>query len=218
MNIINQTKNYVENQLKDDASGHDWWHIFRVWNLAKQISKKYPDSDHQVIELSALLHDIADWKTNGGDFSEGAKVSREWLSQFESLSNSQINHICEIVENISFKGVNSKIIELSLEGQIVQDADRLDAMGAMGVTRTFAYGGHKGQLIYHPDIKPIDHEDENSYVQSKQPSTSVNHFYEKLFHLKDRMNTLEGKRIANNRHQFMEQFLEQFYKEWNSER
>jgi uncharacterized protein len=218
MKVIQETIKFVKEKLKDDSSGHDWWHIYRVWKTSKNIASNYKNCDQNVIELSALLHDIADWKDNDGDFSLGAKVSREWLANFDSLTKEQIDHICFIVENISFKGANADKPDLSLEGQIVQDADRLDAMGAMGVARTFAYGGHKGQLIYHPEIPPIDHINETSYVKNNKPSTSVNHFYEKLLLLKDRLNTEFGKKLAHDRHIFMQNFLNQFYKEWEGEK
>lgn len=216
MDAIEHTKAYVKSELYDDASGHDWWHIYRVWNNAKLISSHYSDIDHQVIELAALLHDIADWKDHQGDFDIGPKTARIWLERFDDVPKDQIDDICHIIRHISFKGAHAVQEDLSLEGKIVQDADRLDAIGAIGIARTFAFGGSRGNLMYDPNISPEEH-DEHSYVHNKKPSTTINHFYEKLLLLKDRMNTTYGREIAEHRHQFMELYLKQFYGEWNGE-
>lgn len=215
MIIIQKTANYVKDTLQNDASGHDWWHIYRVWQTAKTIANHYPEADYLVIELTALLHDIADWKDHNGDFDIGPKTAETWLSQFEAITSSQIADIKHNIKNISFKGANAEIVKLSLEGQIVQDADRLDAIGAIGIARTFAFGGNRGHLMHDPSIKPIENESEASYVKGNKTNTAINHFYEKLLLLKDRFNTEKGKALALERHQFMENYLKQFYAEWD---
>lgn len=218
MNTIEKTVEYVKNELYNDASGHDWWHIFRVWNNAKLIASNYNEVDHTVIELAALLHDIADWKDHDGDFDIGPATARKWLEKFDEISNDQVDKVCHIIKNVSFKGANAEQVELQIEGHIVQDADRLDAIGALGISRTFAFGGNRGHMIYDPNIPHIDHKDEASYVHNQKKTTTINHFYEKLLLLKDRFNTEHGKRIAEERHQYMESFLQQFYGEWNGKR
>jgi uncharacterized protein len=209
--IINQTKNHVEQLLKNDSSGHDWWHVYRVWKLAKHIAKQEKQADLFIIELGALLHDIADWKFNDGDDKKGIKIARDWLETL-NVSEKDIQDICHIIEHISFKGAGETNRMESIEGLIIQDADRLDALGAIGIARTFAYGGYKGRPIYDPTIKPILHQSFEAYKQSNTPS--LNHFYEKLFLLKDRMNTQTGKQLAEKRHIFMETYVKEFYKEW----
>jgi uncharacterized protein len=211
--IIEQTRQYVEVQLADDGSGHDWWHIYRVWMLAIKLAEA-EGADRTVTELSALLHDIADWKFHGGDETIGPQKAREWLEQ-SGADSSTIDPVCEIVATISFKGAGVVTPMRTLEGKVVQDADRLDAIGAQGIARTFAYGGHKNRLIYHPDQKPVLHQSFADYKKNK--GHTINHFYEKLLLLKDRMNTQAGKKMARERHLFMEQFLERFFKEWDGQ-
>ncbi len=218
MPIIEKTIEFVKQRLSGDASGHDWWHIHRVWSNAKTIASHYPQADILVIELAALLHDIADWKDHNGNFDIGPKVATEWLQQFEGISHEQINEIAFIIKHVSFKGANAETVELSLEGQIVQDADRLDAIGAIGIARTFAFGGSRGSLMYDPNIQPKTAMNEKAYVHKNKGNTTINHFYEKLLLLKDRLNTETGKQMANHRHQYMEDFLKQFYAEWNGEK
>lgn len=218
MSIIQKTANYVKETLQNDASGHDWWHIYRVWKTAQTIAKHYPNADHLVIELTALLHDIADWKNHDGDFDIGPKTAEIWLSQFNSITTAQIKDIKHNIKNISFKGANAEIITLSLEGQIVQDADRLDAIGAIGIARTFAFGGNRGHLLHDPNVKPIENESETSYVKGNKVHTTINHFYEKLLLLKERFNTKKGKELALERHNFMKSFLNQFYNEWDGKK
>ncbi|MBV6443156.1 MAG: putative protein YedJ [Saprospiraceae bacterium] len=212
--IIERTASFVEQTLKGEGSGHDWWHIYRVWKTSKSIANE-EKANNLVVELAALLHDIADWKSYGGDFTIGPKKAKEWLTQF-NLPTQVVEDICYIIANISFKGVSSEKPKMTLEGQIVQDADRLDAMGAMGIARTFTYGGSKGRVMYDPEIKPIDHTSTASYVNNNSPS--INHFYEKLLLLKNLMNTEYGKKVAEQRHKFMELYLDQFFKEWEGER
>lgn len=217
MSVIDKTIEYVKETLYNDSSGHDWWHIYRVWKTAKTIGAQYPQTDPLIIELAALLHDIADWKDNNGDFEIGPQVAENWLTQFEDITDHQINEIKHIIRHISFKGANAEVVPLSLEGQIVQDADRLDAIGAIGIARTFAFGGSRGNIMHDPYIKPIDH-DEKSYVHGNKVNTTVNHFYEKLLLLKDRLNTSYGKKLAEERHKFMETYLHQFFAEWEGEK
>ncbi|NMC57863.1 MAG: HD domain-containing protein [Candidatus Methanofastidiosa archaeon] len=210
--IINKTKEFVFNKLKDDSSGHDWWHSFRVWNIAKKIGRE-EKANLFTVELAALLHDIADWKLNNGDYTKSDKIIDEWLSIF-NIDQSQITEIQNIIHSISFKGAGVKSQEnLSIEAKVVQDADRLDALGAIGIARTFAYGGKFDRAIHDPGEKPVLHSTSESYLNSK--STSINHFYEKLLIIKDRMNTKTAKNIAIHRHQFLLFYLDEFHKEWN---
>ncbi len=207
--IIEKTKQYVKQELNQDSS-HDWWHIYRVHALAVKLAEK-EGGDLLVIELAALLHDIADWKFNHGDLSIGEKKIILWLNELE-VNQETIADVCKIVRSTSFKGLGVPEEALSLEGQIVQDADRLDAMGAIGIGRTFAYGGYKGREMYNPSIAPVQHQTFESYQQSK--GTTINHFHEKLLHLKERINTKTGKALAEKRHLFMQTFLEEFLSEW----
>ncbi len=209
--IINETAGYVRDTLYNDSSGHDWWHVYRVWKTATKIACE-EKANLIVVELAALLHDIADWKDNNGDTSVGSRVAYKWLCRFPDLDQSLIDEVCFIVENISFKGAGEKQGCLTLEGQIVQDADRLDAMGAIGIARTFAYGGKKGRLIYDPSVKSLGNMDQAAYVNNAGPT--INHFYEKLLLLKDLMNTNYGKKMAKHRHALMEAFLTEFFEEW----
>lgn len=209
--IIEKTREYVRKTLEGEGSGHDWWHIHRVCKNALHIAEHEKPVDLLVVELAALLHDIADWKFNGGDVTVGSKIAREWLEKF-NISIEVINHVCEIIEETSFKGAGVKFKMKTKEGMIVQDADRLDAIGAIGIARTFAYGGSKGREIYNPNSKVENHETFEQYQKSSGPT--VNHFYEKLLLLKDLMNTSTAKQIAQQRHQYMEQYLEEFYQEW----
>ena len=209
--IISKTCKFVENKLAGDGSGHDWWHIFRVWTLAKKIAVE-EKAQMEIVELGSLLHDIADWKFHGGDDSIGPAMAQEFLSN-NDVDPQLTESVVDIVSTISYKGAGVATPMKTLEGKIVQDADRLDAIGALGIARTFAYGGYKNRLIYHPDEKPVLHQSYTDY--KKNEGHTINHFYEKLLLLRDRMNTKTGKRIADGRHQFMQSFLEQFYREWD---
>lgn len=212
-NIIKKTEEYVKNELSGEASGHDWWHIYRVWKNAKHIGKT-EKADMFVVELAALLHDIADWKFNDGDENAGARKARTWLESL-NVDNEAINHVCQIIATSSYKGAKVKSKMKTVEGMIVQDADRLDAIGAIGIARTFAFGGHMNRLIYDPSVKPQLHDTAKAYKNNM--SSTINHFYEKLLLLKDLMNTKSAKKIAESRHEFMEYYLKRFYKEWNGE-
>lgn len=210
--VVEQTAEYVKTVLLGESSGHDWWHIYRVWNTAKLIGKK-ENADLYVVELSSLLHDIADWKFHGGDDSVGPKIARRWLENCSIEKEDTISHVCQIIKDLSFKGANVKSEMKTLEGKVVQDADRLDAIGAIGIARTFAYGGSKGREMYNQKIKPELHNSFEEYKSNK--GTTINHFYEKLLLLKDLMNTETARQMAEERHKFMEEFLKQFYKEWD---
>jgi uncharacterized protein len=211
--LILRTADYVKSVLSGEGSGHDWWHTYRVWRTAQRIGQA-EGADLLVVELAALLHDIADWKAHGGDSTVGPQAARNWLVSL-GVNENIVEHVCQIVANISFKGAGVTQPELSLEGKSVQDADRLDAVGAIGIARTFAYGGAKGRLIHDPEVNPEEHETAEAYIKST--GTTVNHFYEKLLLLKDRMNTATGRTMAEKRHQFMEDFLRRFYEEWEGE-
>ena len=211
MSIINNTILFVKQELKNAEGGHDWFHIERVWKNSKLIAKT-EKVDMLIIELGALLHDIADSKFHKGDETVGPKKAKEFLEN-ENVNSETIKHVIAIIENISFKGGKTKRTFSSKELDVVQDADRLDALGAIGIARTFNYGGFKNREIYNPDVKPDLNMTKEQYKNSTAPT--INHFYEKLLLLKDRLNTETGKKIAEQRHQFMELYLEQFYNEWN---
>lgn len=207
--IIAQTAEFVKNKMQSESTGHDWLHVYRVWSNSVKIGQK-EQVDMFVVQLGALLHDIADWKFYDGDLSAGARIAKEFLSKL-NVESTVIDHVCDIVKKISFKGAKTAKEELSKEGQVVQDADRLDAIGAIGIARAFAYGGYKQREIYNPAIKPIIHELFEHYKNST--GTSINHFHEKLLFLKDMMNTQTAKKMANERHAFMEEYVRRFYEE-----
>ena len=208
--IVNQTAIYIQSKLEGEGSGHDWWHVYRVWKNAVRIAKE-EQADLFVVELGALLHDIADWKFNDGNEDIGPQLAREWLESKE-VDKDVIVHVCQIIRDISFKGACVATRMKTMEGMIVQDADRLDAIGAIGIARAFAYGGSKGREMYHPDLKPEKHDTFEQYKNNR--GTSINHFYEKLLLLKDLMNTETARRTAMKRHQVMEEFLHEFFEEW----
>ena len=208
---IEQTTAHVRQTLAADSSGHDWWHVERVWRNAVRIGKS-ESADLTVVELAALLHDVADWKFHDGDLEAGARVSRAWLESL-SVPEPVIAQVCEIVLHLSFKGADVKEHPLPLAGQVVQDADRLDAIGAIGIARAFAYGGHAGRAMYDPDVPPELHATFAAYKNNK--GHTINHFHEKLLLLRDRFHTPTARRLAMERHAFMEAFLEQFHAEWN---
>jgi uncharacterized protein len=212
--ILQQTAAHVRGLLAGEGSGHDWHHVQRVRRTALAIARE-ERADLFVVELAALLHDVADWKFAGGDASAGPREARQWLAGL-AVPEATIDHVCRIIADLSFKGAGVATPMHSLEGQIVQDADRLDALGAVGIARTFAYGGFKGQPLYDPEIPATPHASFEAYKQGG--GSSINHFYEKLLLLKDRMNTTTGKRLAAGRHQYLEAFLEQFLAEWQGQR
>lgn len=208
--IITLIAEEVKERLAGEGTGHDWWHIYRVWKMAEHIGTE-ERSNMLVVRLAALLHDIADWKFHDGDDTVGPKVAREIMEK-HGLQEDVMKHVCGIIAESSFKGAGVPTVPSTLEGKIVQDADRLDAIGAIGIARTFAYGGHKGRLMYDPAVKPVMHETKEAYAKNQSPT--INHFYEKLLLLKDLMNTDSARRLAEDRHSFMEEYLEQFFKEW----
>jgi uncharacterized protein len=211
--LILQTEQFVKEELKDAEGGHDWWHIYRVWKLARHIAEK-EKVDMLVVELSALLHDIADSKFHDGDEHIGPQKAETFLKSIH-VPDTVITHVVDIIRNISFKGGHTGNF-YSPELGVVQDADRLDALGAIGIARTFNYGGFKNRVIYDPEILPDLQMTKEQYKKSTAPT--INHFYEKLLLLKDRMNTTAGRELALERHTFMQTFLDQFYKEWEGER
>ena len=212
--VISKTITFVKTKLKNAEGGHDWFHIERVYRNAILISKNIV-CDTVVVQLGALLHDIADSKFHNGDETVGPRVAREFLES-ENVDEEIINHVVKIIENISYKGGNFEKQFSSIELDIVQDADRLDAIGAIGIARMFNYGGFKNRVIYDPKIAPNLKMNKEEYKKNTAPT--INHFYEKLFLLKDKMNTQTGKAIATERHRYMEAFLSQFYAEWEGEK
>ncbi len=213
MEIIEETIHFVKEQLKNAEGGHDWFHIERVYKNALLIAKE-EKCDLEVVKLAALLHDIADSKFHNGDESVGPKTAKTFL-EAQNVKEETILHVIAIIENISFKGGNFEQKFRSKELEIVQDADRLDAIGAIGIARTFNYGGFKNRALYDPEIAPNLSMSKEEYKKSEAPT--INHFYEKLLLLKDKMNTETGKKIAKKRHDFMIHFLAQFYAEWEGE-
>jgi uncharacterized protein len=209
--LINKTIAFVKEQLAHAEGGHDWFHIERVYKNALLISKN-ENVDGFTVALGALLHDIADSKFHNGDETVGPQKAREFLFK-HNVDSKVIEHVVNIIENISFKGGNEAQKFRSLELDVVQDADRLDAIGAIGIARAFNYGGFKNRALYNPDIKPNLNMSKAEYKTSNAPT--INHFYEKLLLLKDKMKTKTGKEIALDRHSYMEQFLKQFYSEWS---
>lgn len=210
--IIEETRKFVKNLLEKEGTGHDWWHIERVYQNALHIMEE-EKCDEKKVKLAVLLHDIGDYKLH-----DGVDKTQELVSDFlrkHSISEDEINSILKIIKQISFSENQNQKPD-SIEAQIAQDADRLDAMGAIGIARAFAYGGSKGRLLYHPDIEPENYQNTAQYRISQSPT--INHFYEKLLLLKNTMNTEAAKKIAINRHHFMEMYLEQFFEEWKGER
>ena len=212
--LLQNTKNFVKQELQNAEAGHDWFHIERVFNNSLLIAKSEICS-LEVVQLAALLHDIADSKFHNGDESIGPRTAKIFLES-QNVNRETIDHVVKIIENISFKGSHKNSDFTSIELQIVQDADRLDAIGAIGIARTFNYGGFKNREIYNPEIKPNLAMTKEEYKNNSAPT--INHFYEKLLLLKDKMNTKTGIQIAAQRHEFMETFLEQFFAECDGSR
>lgn len=211
--LIARTADEMRRQTTGETSGHDWWHIDRVRRTARALAVA-EGADADLCELAALLHDIADWKFHHGDDTAGPRAARTWLESLAAPAN-VIEQVCEIVNGVTYKGAGVDTRMSTLAGRCVQDADRLDALGAIGVARAFAYGGSIGRCLYDPDQPPELHADFAAY-KSKQGPT-INHFYEKLLLLKDRMQTATGRRLAAERHAYLEQFLQQFFREWHAE-
>jgi uncharacterized protein len=208
--IIQQTADYAKKTLEGEGSGHDFWHVYRVWQLAKHIGS-YEKADMFVVELGALLHDIADYKLHGGDESIGPKTAEKWLKSL-NVEEKYMQMIVEIVGGINFKGAKVEHDIKTLEGKIVFDADKLDAIGAIGIARTFAFGGHMNRPIYTPSEKPHLHASFEEYKAGE--GSTINHFYEKLLILKDILFTETARKIAEGRTKYMQDFLNKFYAEW----
>lgn len=209
--VIQQALEFTKSKLQQDTTGHDDWHAIRVWQLAKKISA-YEQCNRLVTELAAILHDIDDWKFNGGDIDKGGQVAKQFLLSID-VPDEIATQVADIITEISFKGANAATPDLSIEAKIVQDADRLDALGAIGIARAFACGNAFKQKIHEPEILPTLHDSFEQYKNKR--STSINHFYEKLLLLKDRLHTDTAKKLATQRHQYMEDFLRQFNSEWH---
>lgn len=207
--VLKATADHVREVFENEGSGHDWWHIFRVKNLALRLQAT-EGGNRFVVEMAALLHDLDDWKLCDG---ESNRRVEQWLKK-QGLEEPVAQHILTVTHEVSFKGAGVETPATSVESRIVQDADRLDAIGAIGIARTFAYGGNKQRLIYDPAVKPEMHQNFAAYQKSSAPT--INHFYEKLLLLKDRMQTQTAKKMADKRHRFMELFLAQFYDEWDA--
>lgn len=212
--LIHNTIEFVKQQLQNAEGGHDWFHIERVYKNSLLIAKE-ENCDLLVVQFGALLHDIADSKFYNGDENVGPKTARTFLEN-QKVEENIILNVIDIIENISFKGGNFNKKFTSIELEIVQDADRLDAIGAIGIARTFNYGGFKNRAIYDPNVPPNLTMTKEEYKNSESPT--LNHFYEKLLLLKDKMNTQTGKKLAEKRHEFMQLFLEEFYAEWNGDK
>ena len=213
--LIQNTIDFVKHELQNAEGGHDWFHIERVFNTSKLILN-HEDGDSLIVQLAALLHDIADPKFHGGDENIGPETAKTFLES-QLVDEKTISHVANIIKHMSFKNSLEQNGEkfTSKELQIVQDADRLDAIGAIGIARAFNYGGFKNRELYNPEIAPNLNMTKEEYKKSTAPT--INHFYEKLLLLKEKMNTPTGKKLAEQRHQFMLNYLEQFYKEWNGD-
>jgi uncharacterized protein len=207
---VEKIQKLVKDKFLNQEGSHDWFHIERVYNLSIHLHEK-EGGDKLIIELAALLHDISDHKYNGGNWQAGAKVAIEIMMQV-GISNEIAEKVAQVISHVSFKGAHVNDEVETVEAKIVQDADRLDAIGAIGIARAFSYGGSKNRPLYDPDIKPILHLSKEEYAKSV--SHTVNHFYEKLFLIKDLMKTQSGKELAENRHQLMQNFIANFYEEW----
>lgn len=207
--LLEKTLLYIQDRFQNDYSGHDYYHSIRVYKLATSICKG-ENADLEIVQLAALLHDVDDYKLFGGNL--GTTSNAEAFLKSNKITDIKIKAICDIIASISFKGTDTKVPE-SLEGKIVQDADRLDAIGAIGIARTFAYGGSKNRSMHIPNEKPKEDMNEEEYIKAE--GTTINHFYEKLLKLKDLMNTATAKAMAESRHKYMENFLDEFFSEWD---
>ena len=212
--ILARTEAFVRERMHGDGSGHDWWHVDRVRRTALRLARE-EGADPYVVELAALLHDVWDHKLHGGDDTVAPREIRRWL-QGAGAEEPVIAHVCAIVAGVSFKGAGVTTPMPTVEGAVVQDADRLDALGALGIARAFAFGGSRGRPLHDPETAPEPHATFQAYSSSAGGTT--HHFHEKLFLLRDRMNTPAARRVADERHRFMEEFLERFHAEWNGER
>ena len=209
--IVSQIKSIIKKQFENESTGHDWFHIERVYNMAAFLQKT-EGGDLEIIELAALLHDVSDHKFNGGSATLGGDIAFEMLINLK-YSPVKAEKVREIINQVSFKGANVEHLTSSIEAKIVQDADRLDAIGAIGIARAFAYGGNKERPLFDPSIPPVLHDSFDAYKNSK--SHTINHFHEKLLLLRSKLNTSTAINIGNERHEFLELFLKNFMNEWN---
>ncbi|WP_192820880.1 HD domain-containing protein [Rufibacter sp. LB8] len=209
--LVQATAHHVEQLFSGEGSGHDWFHIKRVWQNAITIGQA-ENADLFIVQLGALLHDIADWKFHNGDEEAGPRAATVWLSS-HGTPTPVIKQVCQIIKEVSYKGAGVATNPSSLEGRVVQDADRLDAIGAIGIARAFAYGGFKNREMYNPTQPPEVHATFEAY--QKNQSATLNHFYEKLFLLKDRFTTATGRQLAEQRHVYMQEFVKEFLQEWH---
>jgi len=209
--VLARTTAYVRERMEGEGTGHDWWHVDRVRRVALRLAEE-EGADPFVVELAALLHDVADHKFHGGDETAGPRAAREWLEAL-GVEEATVEHVCTIIAELSFKGAGVATPMSTREGEVVQDADRLDAIGAIGVARTFAFGGSRGRPLHDPEAAPEAHASFAAYKASRGPT--INHFHEKLLLLRDRMNTAAARRVAEERHRFMEEFLDRFQREWD---
>ena len=209
--IVNKTVEFIKEKFYGEGSGHDYFHIYRVYRTALYIAERENGADKYIVSLAALLHDVDDWKFTDTNDTNTSNIEK-FLRSVDA-DDDTIERVCAIIKKISFKGGVVDSTQKTIEGKIVQDADRLDAIGAIGIARTFAYGGSKNRMMYDPSIKPKSFKTLDEVKNTK--NHTINHFYEKLLKLKDMMNTETGKKLAKERHEFMEEFLKEFYKEWN---
>ena len=210
--FIEKTAKFVKTELFDESSGHDWWHVCRVWQMSRKICA-IEGGDPLVVELTALLHDISDYKLNGGDELAAPRIARKWLTDL-GVTDSVVLKVSDLMGSLGFLPVVGAMPP-PIEGKIVLDADRLDAIGAIGIARAFAYGGFKGHAIYQPSEEPREYQNRSEYLT--RSSSSVNHFYEKLLLLKDKMHTETARQIATRRHRVLENYLEEFFREWTGD-
>lgn len=216
--VVEKTRAFAKEKLGTESTGHDYWHAFRVWQTARRIGAE-ENADMFVVELAALLHDVADWKFHDGDTEAGPRAAGEWLESL-GVQAEVIQHVQDIMRGLDFKGADVKTELATKEGQVVHDADKLDAMGAIGIGRAFATGAHFNEIMHDPDVTVPTYGSADEYRAAKGSAnrTVVNHFYEKLLILKDRMFTEAGKKAAVHRHEVMEGFLEEFMAEWDGKR
>lgn len=211
--IIKKTADYVRKKLEGESSGHDWWHTYRVWKIAKRLAKE-EKADIFIVELAALLHDIEDWKYHGGSEEKNIKAIKAWLRK-QKIPTEMTFRICSAVEDAVFRGEKNKKKVRSKESAIISDADQLDAIGALGIARGFMFAGNFRLPMYDPKIMPLRNMTEKQYKNFRRSTyTQINHFYEKLLLQKDLINTKTAKKLAEERHKYMEEFLDRFYKEW----
>jgi len=211
--VLARTEAHVRREMSGEGTGHDWWHVHRVRRTALRLGRE-EGADAYVVELAALLHDVADHKFHGGDETAGPRAARDWLQPL-GVDAATIAHVASIIAHLSFKGAGVSTPMETPEGRVVQDADRLDALGAVGVARAFAYGGSRGRPLHDPAVAPEEHASFAAYKAGTGPT--INHFHEKLLLLRERMNTASARRIARGRHRFMERFLARFHAEWEGE-